>query len=314
MPMPHQEMRRLIKRRITGLEGPDRIRVLRELLEQFPGYYTGPYGDLRKWVHELIEEAQLRRAVKHQDQFFIPKEGAAQVVLVGPPNAGKSSLLKALTGRQVAVGDYPFTTLRPIAGMLKAEGATIQLVDLPGLLDGAVDGKGGGRALLGAVKMADAVLFVAPLTEMGFFEFHQVYEEVTAEAGVGLPSALVGTKGDLAGADSVWTELRASLPPMAAASCSVNTGQGLDAVRQLVWDLSGLIRVYAKPKGKPVSPEAVVLPPGATVEAFVRALNRAWLDRFHQARVTGASARFAGQVVGLNHPLADGDVVELTIR
>lgn len=314
MPMPHQEMRRIIRRRIVGLEGPDRIRVLRECLDEFPGYYTGPYGELRKWVAELIEEAKLRRSVRHQDQFFIPKEGAAQVVLVGPPNAGKSSLLKALTGRQVAVGDYPFTTLRPIAGMLKMEGATIQLVDLPGLLDGAVDGKGGGRALLGAIKMADAMLFVAPLTEMGFLEFHQVYEEVTAEAGVELPMALAGTKGDLPEADVVWPELLASLPGVRAVRCSTAAGEGLDAVRQLIWSLSGLIRVFAKPRGRAVSPEAVVLPPGATVEEFVRALNRGWMDRFHQARVTGASARFAGQAVGLNHILADGDVVELTIR
>lgn len=49
MPMPHQVMQRIIKRRIVGLEGPDRIRVLNECLAQFPGYDTGPYGDLRKW-------------------------------------------------------------------------------------------------------------------------------------------------------------------------------------------------------------------------------------------------------------------------
>ncbi|HYG58078.1 MAG TPA: GTPase, partial [Symbiobacteriaceae bacterium] len=155
MPIPHQEMRRIIKRRITGLEGNDRIKVLKECLELFPGYYTGPYGDLRKWVQELVDQAQMRKGIKHQDQWFVPKEGACQVVLVGPPNAGKSSLLKALTGRQVAVGDYPFTTLRPVAGMVKFGGAVVQVVDLPGLLDGAVDGKGGGRALLGAIRMAD---------------------------------------------------------------------------------------------------------------------------------------------------------------
>ncbi len=314
MPMPHQEMRRLIKRRIVGLEGPDRIRMLHQCLEMFPDYYNGPYGELRKWVHELIEEAKLRRSVKHQDQFFIPKEGAAQIVLVGPPNAGKSSLLKALTGRQVAVGDYPFTTLRPIAGMLKMQGATIQLVDLPGLLDGAVDGRGGGKALIGAIKMADGVLFVAPLTEMGFLEFYQVYDEVTREAGIDLPAALVGTKADLPEAPAVFSELMASLTGLPAVRCSTTSSDGLEAVRHLIWELSGVIRVFAKPKGKPVSPEAVVLPPGSTVEEFVAKLNRAWLDRVREARVTGPSARFAGQVVGLHHNLADGDIIELTIR
>lgn len=314
MPIPHQEMRRIIKRRIAGLEGVERVKVLRAHLEEFPGYYQGPYGELRKWVLSLIEEAQLRKEVKHQDQFFLPKEGAAQVVLVGPPNAGKSSLLKALTGRQVAIGDYPFTTLRPVAGMVKIEGAVVQMVDLPGLLSGAVDGKGGGRALLAAIRMADAALLVAPLTPEGVRDFREVLAEVADEAGIALPFGLVGTKGDLPGADQLWAELTASLSQFPAARCAVAESEGLEAVRGLIWELCGLIRVYCKPKGKPVSPAAVVLPPGATVAEFVGALNRAWVERFHQARVTGASARFAGQPVGLEHILADGDVVELTLR
>jgi small GTP-binding protein len=314
MPIPHQEMRRIIRRRITGLEGTERIRVLNECLALFPGYYQGPYGELRVWVQELIEESRLRKAVRHQDQFFVPKEGAAQVVLVGPPNAGKSSLLRTLTGRPVAVGDYPFTTLRPVAGMVKFGGAVVQLVDLPGLLDGAVDGKGGGRALLGCIRMADAALFVAPLTPEGAADFSQVFAEVTAEAGIDVPFGLVGNKADLPGADAVWASVRAALPEAPAARCSAAAGEGLDAVREVIWQLCGLKRVYCKPKGKPVSPEPVVLAPEATVADFVLALNRAWAGRVQQARVTGASARFAGQVVGLQHILADNDVVELTIR
>lgn len=314
MPIPHQEMRRIIKRRITGLEGVERIKVLRACLEEFPGYYQGPYGELRKWVLQLIDEAQMRKAVKHQDQFFIPKEGGAQVVLVGPPNAGKSSLLRALTGRQTAVGDYPFTTLRPVAGMVKVGGAVIQLVDLPGLLDGAVDGKGGGRALLGCIRMADAVLYIAPLTPEGLQEFRLVLAEVTAEAGIDLPAALIGTKADLDHDGARWAELTQALSEVAAVRCSVAGEDGLEAVRELIWSLCRLKRVYCKPKGKPVEQEAVVLAPTGTVEDFVTTLNRAWLPRFRQARVSGASARFDGQAVGLDHLLSDGDVVELSIR
>ncbi|HWI64633.1 MAG TPA: GTPase [Symbiobacteriaceae bacterium] len=315
MPMPHQEMKRVIKRRINGVEGTERIKILKELLEEFPGYQTGPYGDLRKWVHELIEEAQRRKGVKHQDQFFIPKEGAAQVVLVGPPNAGKSSLLKALTGRQVAVGDYPFTTLRPVAGMVKVGGAVVQLVDLPGLLDGAVDGKGGGKALLGCIRQADAAVYVAPLTPEGIRDFRAVLFEVTAEAGItDLPMGLVGTKTDLPGADACWAELTSALPDLPSVRCSVAAQAGLEQVRSLVWDLCGLKRIYCKPRGKGVESEPVVLGPEGTVEAFVEALNRAWIGHVHGARVTGGSVRFAGQAVGLNHVLADGDVVELVLR
>lgn len=314
MPIPHQEMRRIIKRRIQGLEGTERLKVLQTHLDMFPGYYQGPYGELRKWVLDLMDETKLRKAVKHQDQWFIPKEGGAQVVLVGPPNAGKSSLLKALTGRQVAVGDYPFTTLRPVAGMVAVGGAVIQLVDLPGLIDGAVDGKGGGRALLGAVRMADAILFATPLTEAGIGEFRQVYAEVAQEAEIDLPCALVGTKQDIEGSPARFDALVGTLGGIAHARCSVATGQGLDDVKQLIWDLCGLVRVFCKPRGKAVSPHAMVLPPGGTVQELVEALNRAWLKTFAKARVTGPSAKFPGQPVGLDHMLADGDVVELILR
>ncbi|HYF91129.1 MAG TPA: GTPase [Symbiobacteriaceae bacterium] len=315
MPIPHQEMKRIIKRRIIGIEGTDRIHVLKELLKQFPGYYSGPYGELRKWVQDLIEEAQRRRGVKHQDQFFVPKEGAAQVVLVGPPNAGKSSLLKALTGRQVAVGDYPFTTLRPVAGMVKVGGAVVQLVDLPGLLDGAVDGKGGGRALLGCVRQADAALFVAPLTPEGVADSQAVFAEVTAEAEIDLPFGLVGTKADLPGAAECWAEVVASLAPgVPVVRCSVAAGEGLEEVQALVWSLCGLKRVYCRPRGKGIAAEPVVLGPAGTVEEFVSALNRAWIGHVAAARVAGPSVRFAGQSVGMGHVLADGDVVELVLR
>jgi small GTP-binding protein len=311
MPMPHQEMRRLIKRRINGVDGSERVKVLKELLLEFPGYQTGPYADLRKWVGELIAEAQLRKGVKHQDQFFVPKEGAAQVVLVGPPNAGKSSLLRALTGRQVAVGDYPFTTLRPVAGMVKFGGAVVQLVDLPGLLDGAVDGKGGGRALLGCIRQADAAVFVAPLSPDGVRDFRAVLLEVTAEAGIDVPAGLVGGKADLPGAAACWAELTAAMPDLPSVQCSTVTGEGLAEVRELVWGLCGLKRVYCRPRGKAVSGEPVVLGPDGTVADFVAALNRMWVGRVSGGRVSGTSVRFSGQMVGLGHVLADGDVVEL---
>jgi len=314
MPIPHQEMRRIIKRRIIGLEGAERVRVLKACLAEFPGYYQGPYGELRKWVQSLIDQAQTRQAVRHQEAYFIPKEGVAQVVLVGPPNAGKSSLLRALTGRAVAVGDYPFTTLRPLAGMVKLEGAPVQLVDLPGLLEGAVDGRGGGKAVIGCVRMADAVLLIAPLTPQGLHDYDAVKREVLPQLDPAVPTAVVATKGDLEGAVDCWLSLSRSLEGRRAVRCSVQSQDGLDEVRHLIWEVCGLKRVYCKPRGKSVSTDPVVLPPRGTVSDLVSSLNRAWLEHFQQARVTGNSARFAGQAVGLDHPLADGDIVELVIR
>jgi len=312
MPVPHQEMRRIIKRRIRGLEGTERVRMLKACLAELPGYYQGPYGQIRRWVSDLIAEAETRKAIQHQESFFLPKQGAAQIVLVGPPNAGKSSLLKALTGRQVAVGNYPFTTLRPVEGMVVFDGAKIQLVDLPGLLEGAADGKGGGRAALAAIRMADAALEVVPLSPEGLSQGLLVEAELHRE-GMAIPTGIVATKSDLDGAGAVLADLRAARPEQAIVACSVITGDGLDEVRRLVWDLSGLIRVFCKPRGGAVSRQAMVLPFGASVEMLTVTLNRAWLGRCRSAHVTGTSAKFPEQQVGLDHVLQDGDIVELVI-
>ncbi len=302
----------MIRRRIRGLEGTERIRALKAALGELPGYYQGPYGELRKWVLELIAEAETRKEIRHQESYFLARQGAAQVVLVGPPNAGKSSLLKALTGRQVAIGDYPFTTLRPIEGMVAFDGAKVQLVDLPGLIGGAADGKGGGRPVLAAVRMADAALLVVPLSPSGIGDAQEVEAELHRE-GIDVPLAIAASKLDLPGAAARVAELRAAYPERRLACCSTATEEGLAEVRRLIWDLSGLMRVFCKPRGGEVSERAVVLPRGAAVEDLVAALRRDWVHRFRSAHVTGPSAKFTGQPAGIDHVLADGDIVELIL-
>src|SRR4029450_4811483 len=77
---------------------------------------------------------------------------------VGPPNVGKSSLLQALSEIQIKMGDYPFTTLRPVPALTRIGGVLVQLVEIPGLIAGASEDRGGGRALLGVLRGADAMV------------------------------------------------------------------------------------------------------------------------------------------------------------
>jgi ribosome-interacting GTPase 1 len=310
MPIPHQEMRRIVRRRIQGTEGTERIRILRGLLGEFPGYTNGPYGELRKWVQGLIDESAIRRSVKHQDEFHVPKEGCAQVVLVGPPNSGKSTLLRELTHRPVPVGNYRFTTLRPAAGALDCGGARVQLVDLPGLVEGARDGAGGGRLLLTCVRAADALVYCLPAERDGFDEGLRVADELRG-ANIRLPAAVLITKADLPDAERYVAEARAAFSGVPL--CATSQDADRRPVVDLVWSLLGFIRVWPSPKGRR-DPDPVVLPGGSNVEAFIRKLDNRWLERFRRARVTGPSAQFAGQAVGLAHVLQDGDDVDLALH
>ena len=92
----------------------DERRSMQSILDELPDYRNGPYADLRKWVHGQIDETHKRSAVTHRDSIQVRRQGVAQVALVGAPNAGKSSLLQALSDVQVRTGDYAFTTTRPV--------------------------------------------------------------------------------------------------------------------------------------------------------------------------------------------------------
>src|SRR5438094_3746775 len=132
MPMPHRTQMQVIKRRLIGKEGGGRIKELRAILAELPGYRSGPYADIRKWLSAQIEESRVRKKVVHRDSIAVRREGAAQIALVGPPNAGKSSLLQALSNIQIRTGDYAFTTTRPVPSLVDLGGVPVQLVEIPG--------------------------------------------------------------------------------------------------------------------------------------------------------------------------------------
>ncbi|HJM30176.1 MAG: GTP-binding protein [Candidatus Thalassarchaeaceae archaeon] len=101
--------------------------------------------------------------------FEIKKSGDASVALVGFPSVGKSSLISQLTDVESDTGNFEFTTLTCIPGVLHHRGATIQILDLPGLIKGASEGKGRGREILNVIRSCDMVLYVVdPFQESHF--------------------------------------------------------------------------------------------------------------------------------------------------
>src|SRR3954449_7373622 len=194
MPMPHRTQLQLIKRRLVGKEGSERIRELRTILGELPGYKNGPYADIRKWVEAQLDQTRVRKRVTHRDSIAVRREGAAQIAFVGPPNAGKSSLLQALSNIQIKTGDYAFTTTRPVPALTRIGGVLVQLVEIPGLIEGANDDRGGGRALLGVLRNADAIVFChaadRPPAEL------DVVRREAAPAGIELPAIAAATKVD----------------------------------------------------------------------------------------------------------------------
>ena len=310
MPMPHRIQMQVIKRRLVGKDGSERTSELRAILAELPGYRNGPYADIRKWVQSELAVTRVRSRVVHRDSLAVRREGAAQVALVGAPNAGKSSLLQALSQIQIRTGDYAFTTTRPVPALTPIHDVLIQLVEIPGLLRGAHGGRGGGRALLGVLRGADGLVLChdASAAPDGL---RAIRGELEA-AGIELPTVLAATKVDEATAGDV-ARLRFALPELHVVEVSVLDEQALDALRDAIWTLTGLVRVFLRRPGDEAL-EAVALRPPATVVDVAATVHEAVARECRGARVSGLSARFEGQRVGRSHVLEDGDVVEIVMR
>jgi small GTP-binding protein len=307
MPMPHRTFAQVAKRRLTGKEGRERVREVNALLAELPDYKNGPYADLRKWLQGEIEDTRVRANAVHRDSIAVRREGAAQVALVGPPNVGKSSLLQALSEIQIKTGDYPFTTLRPVPALTRIGGVLVQLVEIPGLIGGATDDRGGGRALLGVLRTVDAIVYCCRAGGDPA-ELAVVLDEV-AKAGIEKPSVLAATRSDETDAGAV-ERLGVAFPSMRVLRLSVLDEASLDAFRSAVWELTDLIRVRLRKDGT-IDDEPLALDPGSTVADVADWVHHDLGASFSGARVWGPSARFDGQRVGREHVVVDGDVVEI---
>ncbi|MFQ3308064.1 MAG: small GTP-binding protein [Candidatus Nanohaloarchaea archaeon] len=147
----------------------DRIQQLEEKLEKTPVNKATEKerGRLKSQIAQLKEEKQQKqKSTGDTSGYAVEKKGDATVALVGFPSVGKSTLLNNLTNAEVDTGAYEFTTLDVHPGMLKYKGANIQIMDVPGLIGGAADGRGDGTQVLSVVRNADLVLYVLDPEEM----------------------------------------------------------------------------------------------------------------------------------------------------
>ena len=128
--------------------------------------------------------------------YSVQKKGDATVSLVGYPSVGKSTLLNKLTNADSEVGDYHFTTLDVVPGMMDYKGANIQLVDVPGLIGGAASDKGGGKQVLSVIRNSDMVVLMTDPERLDGFK---KMEEELYDSGIRIdmepPNIKVEKKG-----------------------------------------------------------------------------------------------------------------------
>src|SRR5207245_2257979 len=124
-------------------------------------------GLLKAKLARLRAEIESSTSKVGEPSFELRKGGDATIVLIGLPSVGKSTILNRLTNAKSKVAAYAFTTLTVVPGILRYNGADIQILDLPGIISGASSGKGRGRRVLSVARNADLVLLVLDVFQPG---------------------------------------------------------------------------------------------------------------------------------------------------
>ncbi len=306
----------------------EKLEALREMLALLPKHKGTEklQGDLRKRIAKLEDEGEHVAKSGHRgpDPGHVKKEGAGQWVLLGPPNAGKSSLLKALTHAHPEIADYPFTTRLPQPGMMEFEDVLVQLVDTPAVAAGHTE-----SWLPNLARNADGLLLVLDPAADDVDVAWRALLELLDRARVWprtrpVPpdaSPLLQQKPVLVLANKCEEDADGTFAALARETVgerlpffriSAARGDGLAELRPLLFRELRRIRVHTKEPGhRRDEGKPFVLPEGATVEDLARVVHQDLAARLRFARIWGSRARFDGQQVDRHHALADGDVVEL---
>ena len=313
------------KRYRLAKEPEDKIEALQTMLAIMPKHKGTDklHAGLRRKIAKLSQEAERKYATAKRAGFYIRKEGAGQVMLVGPTNVGKSEILAAITEAIPEIAEYPFTTQTPVLGMAKFENIQIQLVDTPPI------GHKEARILLAnALRNADLIAVVIALSLEPISQVEatlQWLREARIEPLVNgaiqvtpgsypMKMLIVGNKNDLEGSSSNWRTLwsqYAELFPLV--SISAKEGSGLEELKRTIYQSLSIIRVYTKtPGSKADLTDPMILEKGSTVEETAESVHKDFRSKLKYAIVWG-SGKYDGQRASKEHVLQDGDIVEFHI-
>jgi len=371
---------------VTQTRNPEtRLKLMGEFLSLVPKHKGTDKmcSQVKRQMAQLREEIEdKKKAAKRRSapSYFVEKAGAAQVALVGPTNAGRSSLLKAVTNSSVEPAPWPFSTRVPTPGMLPYKDIQLQLVEVPPIVEGSSEGRSDGFQVLSAARNADGIIILVDLTDdpggnlltvikelensrvltaepQGEVEvtrrghgsdiqfiWEGELEDCTTEDIVALlreykirsalvrirgrvtldivedamfgnavyrPTLVIANKADLSSDTAVVESVRASAAPLEVNVVSAeNPGDLRETLGAKLFDLLGIVRVYTKQPGKKAAVEPIVGHRGMTVGDLAKLIHSDFYDRFKYARIRGPSAKFESGRVGIDHVLADGDVVQ----
>ena len=312
-------------------EPRERLAALREMLRTIPKHKGTEHlqAGIKTKIKELTEElaAPRKAGARAGPVYTVRPEGAGQIVLLGPPNSGKSSLHHALTGSGAPVGAYPFTTQHPQPGMAAVHDIGIQLIDLPPVTAehplpwiGNALQPAGGALLVVDVSEPGCVAAVEEL--VGLLEERKVFPTGEWPSGAGvspdpddpfaklLPTALVASKADLTEQVEEEVEVLMELVglDLPVLRSSVPDGE----VRHLgdwLFDALGVVRVYTVAATERKDDRPYTIRRGQTVLEVAALIHKDFARDLKFARLVRPGQ--PDRRIGRAFPLEDGDRIEI---
>ena len=298
----------------------EKILALEQMLAVMPKHKGTDHlkADIRRKLSALKEGEEKRHKSAGVDIFHVPKMGSGQVVLLGMPNSGKSSIVGLLTNAKVHIADFPFATSTPVPGMMNFEGVHIQIVDTPPITaEHVIPGQ------VGTYRNCDLIVIVVDLSAdvqeqlkvcLGFLEAKSLLPDERGNptaSGLSKRTVCLCTKCDVAQEGAIEKVKALCGNRFEIIAVSIVTGEGMGELPRLLFKQLKIIRVYARPPGKkPDMNEPFTIPEGSTVMDLARTIHRELAEKLKTARIWGSDV-YEGQNVQRNHVLNDKDIVEL---
>lgn len=284
--------------KLKEVETPEeKITILKEMLAICPKHKGTEkvQRDLKTKIAKLKKEAKIKRKEKREELYFVKKEGAGQIVVVGPPNSGKTSLVNALTGTSFRVGDFPFTTSLPQPAMMKYEDILIQLVDTPPLTKDFQPGW-----LRNILKNCDGILAVFDVDQFkeNFCEFNEILKKWDIKKKM----ILILNKIDLLENLKNFDEFL---------KVSVKNTFGLEELKKRIFEMLEIVRIYTKkPAREPDLEKPFILKKGSQLSDLIEEINPGIISNFKYAKLFKFGIK-KPIIVGKDYIFEDKDIIEI---
>jgi small GTP-binding protein len=253
--------------------------------------------DLKSKIAKL-KKTERKRGGKREILYSFKKEGAGQIIIAGPPNSGKTSLVNILTNSRFKVGDYPFTTAFPQVAAMPYEDIFFQLIDTPPLSKDFSPGW-----LKSLLKTADGILLIFEAKENLKEEVEEISEILKNWEIEEKKVIYVLNKIDLL-KENIENEKN-------FLKISVKEKIGLENLKRKIFESLEIVRVYSKKPGKePDFAHPFVFKKGTTLLKLVEEIHQELVANFKYARLFKKGLK-EGRVVGKDYLLEDGDIIEI---